>query len=75
VTTIQQRHYNINSINDNGLCVCRKPGENIERMIKRFKKKISKGDLINEIKRKMFYIKPSKLKRLKKMEGIQNQNK
>jgi ribosomal protein S21 len=55
---------------DNGLCIYAKPGEDIEKMIKRFKKKLIKEDMFDEFQKRRFYIKPSKLKRIKKQEGI-----
>lgn len=59
--------------NDNGMCVYKKPGEDGERLIKRFKKKISKCGIISELKNKRYYVKPSERKKRKRMEAIKNQ--
>ena len=48
-----------------GICVVRRKGENIEKLIKRFKKRCMKDNLLQEIRERIFYEKPSVKKRKK----------
>lgn len=47
-----------------------KVGEPIEKGLKRYKQKINKLNLIKYYKEKQYYIKPSKIKRLKKFRKL-----
>jgi len=38
-----------------------------ERLIKRFSKKVKKEGIIDEVRERRFYVKPSKIRRLKKL--------
>ena len=49
--------------------------ETPERMIKRFNKKIKKLGLIDEIKERKYYTKPSEVKRLAKKRAIAKRKK
>jgi small subunit ribosomal protein S21 len=40
-------------------------GENLESALKRFKRKVLQEDIIKEIKRRAFYLKPGQKKRVK----------
>jgi small subunit ribosomal protein S21 len=55
-----------------GICVVRHKGEDIEDLIKRFRKKFSKSGLAKELRDRMYYEKPSDKKRRKKMQSIRN---
>jgi len=44
--------------------------ENIDRAIRRFKKKYERSGILKEVKRRSFYIKPSVEKRVKKIKAI-----
>ncbi len=46
-------------------------GENLERVLKRFKKQCEKEGLIKDIKKNMFYEKPSEKRRRKRRAAIQ----
>lgn len=48
-----------------GICVVRREGESIDKLIKRFKKRCMKDDLLQEIREHIFYEKPSVKKRKK----------
>lgn len=52
--------------------VASRKGEDIESLIKRFRKKYSKSGLSREIHQRMFYEKPSDKKRRKKAQYIRN---
>ena len=47
-----------------------KDGENIERALKKFKRKFEKTDVIKELRARQQYNKPSVLKRLKMEHAI-----
>ena len=53
-----------------GICVVRRPNEDYEDLLKRFKKKFSKSGLIRELKEKSYYEKPSVKKRRKREQSI-----
>ena len=40
-------------------------GESLENALRRFKRKVQQGDLIKEVKRHSFYLKPGEKKRVK----------
>ena len=42
---------------------------NTERMIRRFNKKVKKSGILDEIRERKYYEKPSKIKRLKKQRA------
>lgn len=52
-----------------GVTVIAREGEPIESLIKRFKKKVNKSEILKDIKRHMFYEKPSVIKNRKKIES------
>tara|TARA_R100000234_G_scaffold118463_2_gene98951 strand:- start:630 stop:836 length:207 start_codon:yes stop_codon:yes gene_type:complete len=41
--------------------------ESTERLIKRFNSRVKKSGLIEELRNRRFYVKPSKIRRLKKL--------
>lgn len=47
-----------------------KEGENIERALKKFKRKFEKTGVVKELRRRQQYNKPSVLKRLEKKHAI-----
>ncbi len=47
-----------------------KEGENIERALKRFKRKFEKTGVVKELRRRQQYNKPSVIKRLAKQHAI-----
>jgi small subunit ribosomal protein S21 len=47
-------------------------GEDLESLIKRFKKKVSKAGITKEVRDKMYYEKPSDKRRRKKAQSIRN---
>ena len=47
-----------------------KDGENIERALKKFKRKFEKTGVVKELRARQQYIKPSVLKRLKMEKAI-----
>ena len=51
-----------------------KEGENIERALKKFKRKFEKTGTIKELRGRQAYIKPSVKKRQEKMKAIYIQN-
>lgn len=51
------------------------PGEHPERTIKRFTKKIKKMKLLEEVKNRRFYVKPSERRRKEKLRKIENARK
>ena len=53
-----------------GICVVKRKGESTENVIRRFKKKYSKSDLVKELREKMFYEKPGDKKRRKRKQNI-----
>jgi small subunit ribosomal protein S21 len=58
------------NINEFGLVVVRRENEDIESLLKRFKKKVTKNGIFRELKLKSFYEKPSVLKKRKKIEAM-----
>tara|TARA_B100000029_G_C17609750_1_gene969096 strand:- start:27570 stop:27734 length:165 start_codon:yes stop_codon:yes gene_type:complete len=46
-----------------------KKGEELERALRRFKKKYEKAGILREVRRKSFYLKPSAEKKLRKSKG------
>lgn len=52
-----------------GITVVAREGESGEALIKRFKKKVSKSEILKDMKRHMFYEKPSRVKKRKKIEA------
>mgnify|MGYP001169560664 FL=1 len=46
-----------------------RPNESIERMIKRFNKKVKRSGILEEVRNRRFHEKPSKIKRLKKQRA------
>ena len=59
----------------NNLTVVPRRNESAERMVKRFNKKVKKLGIVDEIKEKRYYIKPSEKKRLAKKRGIAKRKK
>jgi len=53
----------------NGICVVCREKEDIENLIKRFKKKFIKSGIIKEVYEKMYYEKPSDKKRRKRIQN------
>lgn len=47
-----------------------KEGENIERALKKFKKKYDRTGVVKELRRRQQFIKPSVLKRKEKLKAI-----
>lgn len=56
----------------NGICVVRRESEDIEDLIKRFRKKFSKSGLAKEVRERMYFEKPSDKKRRRKAQCIRN---
>ena len=54
----------------NNLTVIPRRNEPIERVIKRFNKKVKKMGIIDEVKDRRYYKKPSEVKRLAKKRAI-----
>ena len=52
-----------------------KPGENIERAIRRFKRKVEKEGIMKELKRKRYYSKPSVEKKEKRARAEKRRRK
>jgi small subunit ribosomal protein S21 len=52
-----------------GVVVIAREGELIDSLIKRFKKKVNKSEILKDIKKHMFYEKPSTIKNRKKIES------
>ena len=55
-----------------GICVVKRRGETSESLIKRFRKKFSKSNVIKELHDRMFFEKPGDKKRRKKEQYIRN---
>ena len=53
-----------------GICVVKRKNESFEDLMKRFRKKYSKGGLSRELRERMFFEKPSNKKRRKKNQSI-----
>jgi len=60
-----------NETQEYGLIVRSREGENFESLIKRFKRKVSKDGIIQEVRKRIFYEKPSVKKNRKRRENIQ----
>ena len=52
-----------------GICVVRRNGESTENVIRRFRKKYSKSDLVKELRERMFFEKPGDKKRRKRKQN------
>ena len=62
---------NLNFINQNKMIIVPvKEGENIERALKKFKRKFEKTGVVKELRARQQYNKPSVLKRLKMEHAI-----
>ena len=59
-------YINYHSQERKGICVVRRGKETTDKMIKRFKKRCMKDGLLQEIRERMFYEKPSVKKRKKR---------
>lgn len=62
---------------EKGISVKLRNYERFEDLIKRFKKKVTRSEILKEIRKKEFFEKPSSIKRKKKLFAIKtmNQNK
>lgn len=54
---------------ENGISVIRREGEDVESLIRRFRKKVTKSGIFKDLKVKEFYEKPSIKKRRKQTEA------
>jgi len=54
---------------ENGICVITRESESIESLLKRFKRKVTKSDILKEFKLTTEYLKPSVQKRKKSLEA------
>ncbi len=52
-----------------GVFVERRDNEDMETLIKRFKKKVSKSGILQDLKRKSFYVKPSEYRKKKSLDA------
>lgn len=52
-----------------GICVITRESENIESLLKRFKRKVTKSEILKEYKEKTEYLKPSVSKRKKSIDA------
>ena len=52
-----------------GIIVIARPNEDIDLLIRRFKRKVNKSGILRDVKLKAFYEKPSILKRRKRNEA------
>ena len=52
-----------------GIFVERREGEDPESLIKRFKKKVSKSGILQDLKKKSFYVKPSEYRKKKSLDA------
>lgn len=59
----------LKNTNENGICVIARESESIESLLKRFKRKVTKSDILKEYKLTTEYLKPSVEKRKKSMEA------
>jgi len=46
------------------------PHENVERAIRRFNKKFEKSGILRDVKKNLFYVKPSENKRTRQAKAI-----
>jgi len=53
-----------------GICVIRRKGEDVEDLMRRFRKKYSKSGIAKELRDRMHFEKPSDKKRRKKQQSI-----
>ena len=58
-----------------GITVVAREDEPIESLIKRFKKKVMKSEILKDIKRHMYYEKPSRLKKIKRVAAASRKRK
>jgi small subunit ribosomal protein S21 len=61
--------YNSNELKESGLTIVARLGEDIESMIKRFKRKVNKSGILRDAKKKEYYDKPSLAKKKKSIEA------
>lgn len=61
--------YNKNNTKEIGISIVKRDGEDIESMIRRFKKKVIKSGIIKDCKRRDYYEKPSVARRRKSNEA------
>lgn len=66
-------HKNYHSGEHTGICVVRRKGEDVEDLLKRFRKKYSKSGISKELRDRMYHEKPSNKKRRKKQQSIRLQ--
>jgi len=60
--------------NNSGIMVTRRDNEDVESLIKRFKKKVNNSGILKEVKNASFFMKPSqKLKRKRKEAKIKRE--
>jgi len=52
-----------------GIFVERREGEDTETLIRRFKKKVSKSGILQDLKKKSFYMKPGEYRRKKSTDA------
>lgn len=55
-----------------GVCVVKRRGESTDSLIRRFRKKHSKSDLVQELRSRIYHEKPGDKKRRKKEQNIRN---
>lgn len=67
------KHSSTNELN--GICVFRREGESIESLIKRFKRKCTKAEIIKEVKSRQEYEKPSVKRKKKSQEARRRKEK
>lgn len=60
---------NLNSDEKKGIVVIARYDENIDSLIKRFKKKVNRSGILKEFKDNTFYQKPSEKKKRKRIEA------
>jgi small subunit ribosomal protein S21 len=58
-----------NNSREIGVCVITRESESIESLLKRFKRKVIKSDILKDCKRTTEYVKPSVEKRRKSLEA------
>ena len=58
-----------NKVIETGISIIKREGEDIESMIKRFKKKVNKSGILKDLKRKSQFDKPSVARRKKENEA------
>jgi small subunit ribosomal protein S21 len=70
VIVILSKNKHFYPVEQSGICVVQRDGEDGESLIKRFRKKYSKSGLAREVREKMYYEKPSDKKRRKRAQAI-----